>query len=505
MNAAMATDRCLDSTSALSRGLEQEAQDWSKLSISDDELLDPFFQAGNVDEPPANSFDELFQDYIELNEGNQSFPQVSAAEVLTESCSLAAHVYSVSNVANNAFYEVDPDLNRVHSPLPQVDTSFEAANDQFSQFDTAFTALSRCSDTSASDHHFHESFSRLDSVPEDNVASLPASTCEGPSPGIPFSWESNTIPSTAATSLGEWDTIPAEAPQTEVACLPQLGNSFPTVGRCPMSSSAPGPIYTPSFDIRDILASQLIGINEKRLQRPKSTAPGISEEAPLRPIPVSQKRSIAPGIGMSSANITQKSQSELSAVHGINISQPNRRSSCNTNMRRRQRQASLVPTGSSSLPYTLPNSSHNSAAETRLSKSSLANPSHTSTPLNIIQYQPRPGTTTLAPSSAPANTGSQPKGRIGPLKLEQRREAAEMRKIGACTNCRQRKAKCDSGTPCQSCLKRLGFALLEIHPCVHVRPPMSPSVKSSPFLASLDGRLDDIRLEPSTPLEEVNI
>lgn len=56
------------------------------------------------------------------------------------------------------------------------------------------------------------------------------------------------------------------------------------------------------------------------------------------------------------------------------------------------------------------------------------------------------------------------KGRKKGLDPTQRKEAALMRIIGSCSNCRKRKEKCDSGTPCKSCLKHYKGDLIN-HPC----------------------------------------
>lgn len=56
------------------------------------------------------------------------------------------------------------------------------------------------------------------------------------------------------------------------------------------------------------------------------------------------------------------------------------------------------------------------------------------------------------------------KGRKKALDPMQRKEAALMRIIGSCSNCRKRKEKCDSGTPCKSCLKHYKGDLVN-HPC----------------------------------------
>lgn len=56
------------------------------------------------------------------------------------------------------------------------------------------------------------------------------------------------------------------------------------------------------------------------------------------------------------------------------------------------------------------------------------------------------------------------KGRKRGLDPKQRSEAALMRIIGSCSNCKKRKEKCDPGTPCRSCLKHYKGDLVN-NPC----------------------------------------
>lgn len=60
--------------------------------------------------------------------------------------------------------------------------------------------------------------------------------------------------------------------------------------------------------------------------------------------------------------------------------------------------------------------------------------------------------------------GRVPKGRKKGLDPRQRSEAALMRIIGSCSNCKKRKEKCDPGTPCKSCLKHYKGDLIN-NPC----------------------------------------
>ncbi|KAH6103215.1 hypothetical protein HBI69_201440 [Parastagonospora nodorum] len=62
------------------------------------------------------------------------------------------------------------------------------------------------------------------------------------------------------------------------------------------------------------------------------------------------------------------------------------------------------------------------------------------------------------------------------LTAEQRAAAAQMRRIGACTNCKMRKEKCDTGTPCKSCLDHYRDDLIN-HPCCDERGNRRPSIE----------------------------
>lgn len=69
-----------------------------------------------------------------------------------------------------------------------------------------------------------------------------------------------------------------------------------------------------------------------------------------------------------------------------------------------------------------------------------------------------------AASSSEGSQGRVAKGRKKGLEPKQRNEAALMRIIGSCSNCKKRKEKCDPGTPCQSCLKHFKGDLIN-NPC----------------------------------------
>ncbi|KAI8935905.1 hypothetical protein NX059_007416 [Plenodomus lindquistii] len=81
-----------------------------------------------------------------------------------------------------------------------------------------------------------------------------------------------------------------------------------------------------------------------------------------------------------------------------------------------------------------------------------------------VSYQPNPLTNKLAPRSTDGMSGRTPRGRKKGLTAEQRRHAALMRIVGACTNCQRGKRKCDEGTPCKPCIEHYKGDLVN-HPC----------------------------------------
>lgn len=97
----------------------------------------------------------------------------------------------------------------------------------------------------------------------------------------------------------------------------------------------------------------------------------------------------------------------------------------------------------------------------RMSTSSL---SPTTDSYGWVSYRPNPATNKLAPTSTEGFQGRTPRGRKKALTPEQRTHAALMRIVGACSNCKLRKEKCDPGTPCKSCLEHYKGDLVN-HPC----------------------------------------
>ncbi|PSN60355.1 hypothetical protein BS50DRAFT_626036 [Corynespora cassiicola Philippines] len=105
-----------------------------------------------------------------------------------------------------------------------------------------------------------------------------------------------------------------------------------------------------------------------------------------------------------------------------------------------------------------------SRSEPRRNKNSLTTPSPTSNTFGWVSYQPNAQTNRLVPSGTDGNKGRRQRGRTRALTAEQRRGAALMRLIKACSNCKRRKEKCDAGTPCKSCLDHYKGDLIN-NPC----------------------------------------
>ncbi|EMD62062.1 hypothetical protein GGP41_002459 [Bipolaris sorokiniana] len=99
-----------------------------------------------------------------------------------------------------------------------------------------------------------------------------------------------------------------------------------------------------------------------------------------------------------------------------------------------------------------------------LSRRKSSTPSPTSDSYGWVSYQPNPLTNKLSPITTDGLSGRAQKGRKKALTPEQRRDAALMRIVRACSNCQKRKEKCDPGMPCKACLEHYKGDLVN-HPC----------------------------------------
>ncbi|OCL11571.1 hypothetical protein AOQ84DRAFT_185372 [Glonium stellatum] len=109
------------------------------------------------------------------------------------------------------------------------------------------------------------------------------------------------------------------------------------------------------------------------------------------------------------------------------------------------------------IPQRNPRARSSTATSTSTSTSSPSN-------LGWVQYQVNTSTRRLVPSGAGPNGGRRQRGRTRGLTPDQRKNAALMRVVKACSNCRKRKERCDPGIPCKSCIEHFKGDLVN-HPC----------------------------------------
>jgi hypothetical protein len=95
---------------------------------------------------------------------------------------------------------------------------------------------------------------------------------------------------------------------------------------------------------------------------------------------------------------------------------------------------------------------------------SSATSTSSSSGLGWVQYRVNSSTRRLVPSGAGPNGGRRQRGRTRGLTPDQRKNAALMRVVKACSNCRKRKERCDPGIPCKSCIEHFKGDLIN-HPC----------------------------------------
>ncbi|KAF2740403.1 hypothetical protein EJ04DRAFT_507936 [Polyplosphaeria fusca] len=100
----------------------------------------------------------------------------------------------------------------------------------------------------------------------------------------------------------------------------------------------------------------------------------------------------------------------------------------------------------------------------RRHRNSLATPSPTSNTYGWVSYQPNHQGNKLVPLGIDGSKGKRQKGRTRGLNPDQRKNAALMRVLKACSNCKRRKERCDPGIPCKSCLEHYKGDLVH-NPC----------------------------------------
>jgi hypothetical protein len=209
-----------------------------------------------------------------------------------------------------------------------------------------------------------------------------------------------------------------------------------------------------SFSGLDVRASQVftsIGTwaNQPQIVEPIAEADEHTEAVPIS-IPYTQSQSF------------NESFASFQGSRAVTIPQATRRpASYNAGMPQSSWANSSVSPSTYRRPRSVTLSRSNSRTEPRRK---LATASPTSEGFGWVSYHHNSQTNRLAPTSTDGGQGRTPRGRKKGLTAEQRSHAALMRVIGACTNCKTRKEKCDPGTPCRSCLEHYKGDLIN-HPC----------------------------------------
>jgi hypothetical protein len=221
-----------------------------------------------------------------------------------------------------------------------------------------------------------------------------------------------------------------------------------------------------SFSGLDVRASQVFGTWTDRPQIVEPIAEADENNTDAIPIPIPNSYTQSSNNSFTSyarsAGVEQQERSRA-----VTIPQSNRRPSSYNAAVSQSPWAHRVPSVLSVSP-----SAHRRPRSTTLSRSTsrtesrrkLATPSPTSEGFGWVSYHLNSQTNRLAATSTDGGHGRTPRGRKKGLTAEQRSQAALMRIIGACTNCKTRKEKCDPGTPCKSCLEHYKGDLIN-HPC----------------------------------------
>ncbi|ORY11230.1 hypothetical protein BCR34DRAFT_484517 [Clohesyomyces aquaticus] len=374
--------------------------------------------------------------------------------------------------------------------------------DPIFQGDTSFTGASNCHSSFTSDYHVPESVTSdqqyAPSAPasiadgsfsHDYTLSGPPSVIDGPSSaGQAFSWLSASPSfSTHATSPFVERTahlqLGVSSPCEDLASplFPSLQGSFNDTNQNQPFPSASfnssdsfqagsAQIFNPflatspqAFSSRDVTASQAFANVGGWADQPQIVEPSPEldhERAIPIPSPLSYSNTFP---------LTQGSQEpppEYGRARAITIPQPNQRGTSYNQAQYASRRALQVPPPLPPRPGARRNSFAKgvSTSEPRKGRNSLTTPSPTSSSFGWVSYQPNQQGNRLVPSGTEGNRGRRQRGRTKALTQEQRKNAALMRVIGVCSNCKRRKEKCDVGIPCKSCLEHYKGDLIH-NPC----------------------------------------
>lgn len=226
-----------------------------------------------------------------------------------------------------------------------------------------------------------------------------------------------------------------------------------------------------TFSSREIVASQILasaGTQFDPLSVDEAIAEGDEYNISTSTAPIPIIRTPPQSFHSSFDSYEQFHNTQDHRTRAITIPQPSRRLSHSTKASH-SRWASNVPPIISTSPVSQRRSRSgtlsrsNSRAEQRKMRASPSPTSAHSLGWVPMQMDSQSGRMSATVSSGDAQ-GRVPKGRKKGLDPKQRSEAALMRIIGSCSNCKKRKEKCDPGTPCRSCLKHYKGDLVN-NPC----------------------------------------
>lgn len=226
-----------------------------------------------------------------------------------------------------------------------------------------------------------------------------------------------------------------------------------------------------TFSSRDVVASQILastGTQFDPFSAEDTIAEGDEYNTATSTAPIPIIRTQAHSLNSSFNSYEHSMSFHDNRTRAITIPQPNGRSSYGAKAVHSRWASNALPVLSTSpTPPRRPRSStlsrSNSRAEHRKARTS---PSPTSAnslgwiPMQMDSHSGRMAAT----ASSESIQGRIAKGRKRGLDPRQRTEAALMRIIGSCSNCKKRKEKCDPGTPCKSCLKHYKGDLIN-NPC----------------------------------------
>lgn len=395
----------LQHISALSRGLSS-SEEWENLVSWDEEIYDPLFQ-GDISFTGTTNYGESFTSDYHVPE---SVP--SAATSVVDGPS--SYDYAVS--APPSIIEGRSPIGRSYSWLstsPSLSTTAtsplagrneRAHQGSFNARDYVFSTECPILDTRHErlPHSFGYSNSVQTASPFNPYVASSPHAFSGLDVSASFALTSN---------VGTW----ADQPQIEP--VSELDHS--------------GAIPIPQFSFQ--------GLSNTFTSTPWSESEELLEQPRARAITIPQpnRRAASYNTGVASSKWGQPTQTTLSA---------------SPESRRRTRSVALSRSISRSEPRRT------------ATKNSLTTPSPTSNTFGWVAYQPNHETNRLVPSGTEGKWGRRQRGRTKGLTVEQRRNAALMRVVGSCNNCKKRKEKCDPGIPCKSCLEHYKGDLIHF-PC----------------------------------------